>query len=555
MKLNGAQLILQCLKEQEVELIFGYPGGAVIPLYDALYDERELRHIIFAHEQGATHAADGYSRSTGKVGVVIATSGPGATNTVTGIATAFRDSVPMVVITGQVGQSLLGRDSFQEIDIVSITASITKKNYLVDSIESIPTIIKEAFYIAKSGRPGPVLIDIPKNLQLLTFEYEKENYSEEEACEKGFDLDKNSIKEAAKLIIESKKPMIYGGGGVIISGASSQLVEFAERTNAPVTTSLMGTGGFPNDHPLFTGMVGMHGTHSSNYGITNCDLLIAVGARFSDRVASHVDSFAPKAKIIHIDIDPKEIGKNIRVDVPILGDIKDILKELLLHIDRKENTDWFQQIQSWKKEYPMDFEFKGLDPKYIMNKLSELTNGDVIITTEVGQHQMWACQYYSYTKPRTFITSGGLGTMGFGLGAAIGASLGNPNKRVINIAGDGSFKMNCNELSTLARHKCPIIQLVFNNHSLGMVRQWQEMFCNERFSFTQLGEDVDFIKLGKAYGIKGIRVTNAHELDEALDYSLSLREPVIIDCIIDETNKVLPMVAPGAPIDEIIYKN
>ncbi|MDT8718735.1 biosynthetic-type acetolactate synthase large subunit [Clostridium sp. 19966] len=554
MKLNGAQLILQCLKEQGVEIIFGYPGGAVIPLYDALYDEKELRHIIFAHEQGATHAADGYARSTGRTGVVIATSGPGATNTVTGIATAFRDSVPMVVITGQVGRKLLGRDSFQEIDIVNITASITKKNYLVDSIESIPSIIREAFNIAKSGRPGPVLIDIPKDLQLLDIEYEKEAYFLEQAYEEKYQLDKENIEKAAKLIMESERPMIYGGGGIIISEAADEFIEFAEKICSPVTTSLMGTGAFPNEHPLFTGMVGMHGTHGSNYGITNCDLLIAIGARFSDRVASHVDSFAPKAKIIHIDVDPKEIGKNVRVDVPIVGDVKAVLKELLLIIDKKEHDNWIEQMEKWKNQYPMDFDYRGLNPKYIMNRLSEVTKGDAIITTEVGQHQMWACQYYSYRQPRSFITSGGLGTMGFGLGAAIGASFGNPHKKVINVAGDGSFKMNCNELSTLARYKCPVIQLIFNNHALGMVRQWQEMFCNERFSFTLLGEDVDFLKLGEAYGIKGIRVTNEGDLDKALDYALSLQEPIIIDCLIDETNKVLPMVAPGAPINEIIYK-
>lgn len=556
MKFKGAQLILQCLKEQGVDTVFGYPGGAVIPLYDALYDEKEIVHIITAHEQGASHAADGYARATGKVGVVFATSGPGATNTVTGIATAFSDSVPMVVITGQVARPLLGRDSFQEVNITDITASITKKNYQVKFIEELPKIIEEAFYVAKEGRPGPVLIDIPKDIQLAAMEYTPgkkrlpENLPVSNLSHHGSEY----IDKAVELINNSKQPMIYAGGGVIISDSSSELVELAEKLKAPVTTSLMGIGAFPYNHPLFTGMVGMHGSHSSNYGVTKCDLLIALGARFSDRVASHIGSFAPNAKIIHVDIDAAEIGKNVRADVPLLGDLKCVLKELINRVDEKPLSEWNAQVEKWKEQYPLKDDHKTLSPQSILSKLYELTDGQTIITTEVGQNQIWAAQYYTYVSPRTFISSGGLGTMGYGLGAAIGACFGNTGKRVINVAGDGSFKMNSNELATLSRYKCPVIQLVFNNHALGMVRQWQEMFCHGRFSFTILGDDVDFIKLGEAYGIKGVRVEREEQVEEALQYALSLNEPVIVECIIHEEDKVMPMVAPGAPINEIIYE-
>jgi acetolactate synthase-1/2/3 large subunit len=556
LKLKGAQLILQCLKEQGVDTVFGYPGGAVIPLYDALYDEKEIVHVITAHEQGASHAADGYARATGKVGVVFATSGPGATNTVTGIATAFSDSIPMVVITGQVARPLLGRDSFQEVDITSITASITKKNYQVKSVEELPGTIEEAFYIAKDGRPGPVLIDIPKDVQLCTMEYNSEEKLQSMAAcaaDKKY-AEGPSLEEAIKLINECKRPMIYAGGGIITAGASGTLMDFAEKIKAPVTTSLMGAGGFPYNHPLFTGMVGMHGSHSSNYGITHCDLLITLGARFSDRVASHIDSFAPDAKVIHIDIDASEIGKNVRVDVPIVGDLSEILPQIFEAVQEKKLSEWNEKINNWKEEYPLKDDHKGLSPQYILSKLFQLSEGKVVITTEVGQNQMWAAQYFTYTEPRSFISSGGLGTMGYGLGAAIGASFGNTGKKIVNVAGDGSFKMNSTELVTLARYKCPVVQLVFNNHALGMVRQWQEMFCNGRLSFTQLGEDVDFVKLGAAYGIKGIRVEKEDQVEEALRYALSLDEPIIVNCIINEENKVLPMVAPGAPIHEIIYK-
>ena len=519
-----------------------------------MYDEKEIIHIITAHEQGASHAADGYARSTGKVGVVIATSGPGATNTVTGIATAYSDSIPMVVITGQVARSLLGRDSFQEVDITDITASITKKNYQVKSIEELPEIISEAFYIAKEGRPGPVLIDIPKDIQQEFMDYKAEekkkvNFPQNDKTKA---IDSKEIEAAAKLINESKKPMIYAGGGVIIAEASKALVELAEKIKAPVTTSLMGTGGFPNNHPLFTGMVGMHGCHSSNYGITKCDLLITLGARFSDRVASHIETFAPHAKIIHVDIDQKEIGKNVRVDAPIIGDLKDILPKLIELVEERPLSQWNEQIDQWKEQYPLKDKHKGLSPKYVLNKLYDLTQGDIIISTEVGQNQVWAAQYYTYTEPRSFISSGGLGTMGYGLGAAIGASLGNPGKKVVNVAGDGSFKMNSNELATLSKYKPSVIQLVFNNHALGMVRQWQELFCNSRFSFTLLGDDVDFVKLGEAYGIKAIRISSKRSGGRGIKGSFRLWKDHYMECVINEESMVLPMVAPGAPIDQIV---
>ncbi|OPJ60386.1 biosynthetic-type acetolactate synthase large subunit [Clostridium oryzae] len=557
MKLNGAQLILQCLKEQGVDTVFGYPGGQVIPLYDALYYEKEINHILVAHEQGASHAADGYARASGKTGVVFATSGPGATNTVTGIATAFADSVPMVVITGQVPRSSLGKDSFQEVNIISITKAITKKNYLVKTIEEIPQAIAEAFFIAKAGRPGPVLIDIPKDLQVSFIEYNGEGLKYRDRFEqqdKPAAINEDDIDAAVKLINSSKKPMIYAGGGIIIAEAHNELIQLAEKINAPTTTTMMGTGSFPNDHKLFTGMVGMHGSHASNLGVTNCDLLISLGVRFSDRVASHVQSFAPNAKIIHVDIDPKEIRKNVRVDAPIIGDVKEVLTKLIPKIEERAADDWNEKVNEWEKEYPLHKNFINLSPKYIINKVCELTEGNVTVTTEVGQHQIWACQYFNYKYPRTFISSGGMGTMGYGLGAAIGATYGNPDRKVVNIAGDGSFKMNCNELATLSRYKRPVIQVVFNNHALGMVRQWQNMFNDGRLSFTLFGDEVDFVKLGEAYGIKGRRATNEQEVEEALKYALSLNEPFILDCIINEEDNVMPMVAPGAPIDQIIYE-
>jgi acetolactate synthase-1/2/3 large subunit len=558
-KYSGAQLILQCLKENGVDTIFGYPGGAVIPLYDALYDEKDIKHIITAHEQGATHAADGYARATGKTGVVIATSGPGATNTVTGIATAYGDSVPMVVITGQVVSKLLGKDSFQEVNITSITKSITKKNYLIAKIEELPVIIHEAFRVAREGRPGPVLIDIPKDIQLTAIEYEPmknfsddTNYSADAACDEEFYI--NQLTTAIEAINKASRPVIYAGGGVGISGAHDELRQFAEKIKSPVTCSLMGLGNFPADHPYFTGMVGMHGSHCSNYAVTQCDVLIAIGARFSDRVASHPESFASGAKLIHIDIDPKELGKNVKAHIPICGDVKKVLKQLIEAVNTKEENGWNIQIDEWKKKYPLKYGKDGLSPQLILSKLYELTKGEVIVTTEVGQNQIWTAQYYKFLYPKTFITSGGLGTMGFGLGAAIGAAMGRPDYKVVNVAGDGSFKMNSNELATVKKYNVPMIQLVFNNHALGMVKQWQEMFCKGRLSFTVVEPDVDFVKLAQAYGIKAFKISENCEIEDVLKEALKAQEPVLIECDINPEHMVLPMVAPGAPINEIIYE-
>lgn len=554
MKLNGAQVLLECLMEQDVKYIFGYPGGSVLPIYDALYSNKDLTHILTAHEQGATHAADGYARSTGKVGVVLATSGPGATNTVTGIATAFRDSTPMVVFTGQVPQNLIGKASFQEVDIKSITTTITKKNYIVENVDDLAGIIREAFTIARSGRPGPVLIDIPKNIQVSETEYVPEVIKEVTTNISYFnDEFYENLNKAVELIKNCKKPVIFAGGGVTISGANVELLELAEKIKAPVTCSLMGMGAFPQNHPNYIGMIGMHGNRYSNYAIANCDLLIAIGTRFSDRVISKVDSFAAEAKIIHLDIDPSEFGKNLRVDVSLKGDVKGVLENLNKDIDEKEVNDWNLQVADWMQCYPLKYKGYGsLSPQVVLDTLYRLTGGDCIVSTEVGQNQIWTAQYFTFLKPRTFISSGGLGTMGYGLGAAIGSSFGNPDKKVINIAGDGSFKMNSTELATVSRYKIPLIQIVFNNHVLGMVHQWQEMFFGGRYSSTELGPDVDFVKLADAYGIKGYRITKDEEVEEVLSAALSAKEPILIECDIDPYDKVLPIVPPGAAITSLI---
>lgn len=556
MKLKGAQVLLECLKEQGVDTIFGYPGGAVLPIYDALYNTREITHILTAHEQGATHAADGYARSTGKVGVVIATSGPGATNTVTGIATAYGDSVPLVVFTGQVSKSLIGRDSFQEVDIVQITKSITKKNYIVtDPKELVPTI-REAFKIAMSGRPGPVLVDLPKDIQVAEIDYNSEELKESEVAMENLEYTKEyeeNINDAVKYINESCNPVVYVGGGVVKSNASEQLREFVEKINAPVSCSLMGIGAFPGDHENYMGMIGMHGTKCSNLAVTQCDVLIAVGARFSDRVISKVEAFAPNAKIIHIDIDSKELGKNIDIDVPLKGDVKDVLNALIERVDKKENRSWMEQIKEWQSIKPAKQKNEySVSPKYVIEKLQELTKDNFIITTEVGQNQIWTAQYFKFTEPRTLVTSGGLGTMGFGLGAAIGAAIGNPNAKVINVAGDGSFKMNAIELVTVAKYQIPLVQLVLNNHVLGMVYQWQELFYQGHFSHTKFGDEVDLMKLGNAYGIKTMKIRNNEEVEEVLKEALALNKPVIVECDINMEEKVLPIVPPGAPITESI---
>ena len=554
--LNGARILLETLKELGVEVIFGYPGGAVLPIYDALYDEKDIKHILTAHEQGATHAADGYARATGKVGVVLVTSGPGATNTVTGIATAYRDSIPMVVVTGQVVQSQLGKAAFQEIDIIGITQPITKKNFIVKDVNELPFILEEAFYVANSGRKGPVLVDIPKDVQVAEGQYVKGLINAKSEIGATFFIDENlgkSIESVAKLLSVSKRPIVYAGGGVISSGASEELVRFSEKIKAPVACTLMGLGSIPGEHENFTGMVGMHGTRCSNYAVTKCDLLIAIGARFSDRVTSNINGFAPDAKVIHIDIDEAELGKNVRLDIPLRGDVKVILEALINSLEERPKSEWNTQIQEWKTKHPLSFnKNQGLSGQYVIEKLHEITKGQCIITTEVGQNQIWASQYYKYAEPRTFISSGGLGTMGFGLGAAIGAYYGNTGRKVINVAGDGSFKMNSTELATISRYRIPIIQLVLNNSCLGMVHQWQEMFYNKRFSHTVFEDEVDFVKLGEAYKIKSIRITREDEVEKVLNYALGLNEPVLIECEISSGEKVFPMVPPGEIISNMI---
>lgn len=562
MKLVGAEVLVECLLEQNVDIIFGYPGGAVLPIYDALYKyeaDNKITHIITAHEQGAAHAADGYARATGKVGVVIATSGPGATNTVTGIATAYLDSVPLVVFTGQVSRALLGKDSFQEVNFTDITVSITKKNFIVTEASKFPEIIREAFRIARSGRPGPVVIDIPKDIQTSMIEYERSIIdtsfnptasSKLIAYNKESELNYDVIADA---INKSERPVIYAGGGVNISGAQDELLKFAEKIKSPVACSLMGLGCFPGNHPYYMGMVGMHGTRCSNYAMSKCDLLIAIGARFSDRVVSDIGSFAVNAKVIHIDIDPSEFSKNVDAQIPICGDVNGILKRLNQIVDDKKENNWNDQIKQWKQEYPLKYVNNGkLSPQYVMQKLYDINNGNCIITTEVGQNQIWAAQFYTFTKPRTFISSGGLGTMGYGLGAAIGASFGKTGYKVINVAGDGSFKMNSTELATISKYKIPLVQLVFNNHCLGMVRQWQDLFYGGRFSHTTLTDDVDFVKLANAYNIHAVRITDNSQVEQVLSKALSLNEPILIECMVDHDDKVFPIVPPGEPINNII---
>lgn len=556
MKLKGAQVLLEHLKKLGVDTIFGYPGGAVLPIYDVLYHEKEIKHILTAHEQGAAHAADGYARATGKVGVVLVTSGPGATNTVTGIATAYRDSIPMVIFTGQVAQSYIGKAAFQEVDITGITLPITKKNYLVKDVKHLPQVIEEAFRVAKEGRPGPVLVDIPKDVQTAELEYNPEKLKEEVKFEENNLYESqfmDQLNEAVNAINSSKKPVIYAGGGVITSQASKDLLKFAEKIKSPVACSLMALGAFPGNHEYFTGMVGMHGTRCSNYAVTNSDLLIAIGTRFSDRVVGNVEGFAPEAKIIQIDIDDSEIGKNVDVDIPLKGDVKEVLRALIDRVNEKNENEWNSQIQHWKYMYRLGCNIgKNLNPSYILDKLYELTQGECIITTEVGQNQIWAAQYFKYMEPRTFISSGGLGTMGFGLGASIGAAVAQTQKKVINVAGDGSFKMNSHELVTVARYNLPIIQLVLNNNALGMVYQWQDMFYEKRFSSTIFNNDVDFVKLGEAYGIKSVRITKNEEVEEVLKEALEMDRPIIIECMIDAKEKVYPIVPPGESITYMI---
>ncbi|MGY3665183.1 MAG: biosynthetic-type acetolactate synthase large subunit [Roseburia sp. 1XD42-69] len=550
MQLTGAQIVIECLKEQGVDTVFGYPGGAILNVYDELYKHRdEIRHILTSHEQGASHGADGYARSTGKVGVCLATSGPGATNLVTGIATAYMDSVPVVAITCNVGVPLLGKDSFQEIDIAGITMPITKHNFIVKDVEKLADTIRRAFAIATKGRPGPVLVDIPKDVTANTCEYVP--VKPEQAKRDTEQIREEDISTAVEMIQKAKKPYIFVGGGAVISEASRELEEFVEKVQAPVCDSLMGKGAYDGRKEKYTGMLGMHGTKTSNLGVSECDLLIALGVRFSDRVIGNASKFAEHAKILQIDVDPAEINKNIMVKACIIGDIKEVLTRLNARLNPMEHKEWLGHIGEYKEQYPLTCHEEGLSGPYLVSKVYEKTKGDALIVTEVGQHQMWAAQFYQYKEPRTLLTSGGLGTMGYGLGAAIGAQAANPGKQVINIAGDGCFRMNMNELATAAREKLPLIEIVVNNHVLGMVRQWQDLFYEKRYSATVLDDGMDYVKLAEAMGAEGYRACSREEFDQALEKALKSGKPVLIDCVIDRDDKVFPMVAPGAAISEV----
>lgn len=548
MQLTGSEIVIECLKEQGVDTVFGYPGGAILNVYDELYKHRnEIKHILTSHEQGAAHAADGYARATGKVGVCLATSGPGATNLVTGIATAYMDSIPIVAITCNVGVSLLGKDSFQEIDITGITLPITKHNFIVKDVNNLAATIRKAFAIAKKGRPGPVLIDIPKDVTANKAEYVKEKPV---AVEPSQNICETQLDTAVEMIKDAKKPYIFVGGGAILSGASEELYTFAKKVDAPVTDSLMGKGAFPGTDPLYTGMLGMHGTKTSNYGVSECDLLIVIGARFSDRVTGNAQKFAQNAKIIQIDVDVAEMNKNVMISAGVVGDIKVVLDRLNERLEQQDHAEWVNKIQEYKEKYPLVYHKDVLSGPFVVEEIYRQTKGEAIISTEVGQHQMWAAQFYKYTKPRTFLTSGGLGTMGYGLGAALGAKSGREDKVVVNIAGDGCFRMNMNEIATAVRHNIPVIQVVINNHVLGMVRQWQNLFYGQRYSATVLNDAVDFVKLAEAMGAEGIRATTQEEFKSAFEKAMNLGRPVVIDCQIDSDDKVWPMVAPGAAISE-----
>lgn len=548
MQLTGSQILIECLKEQGVDTVFGYPGGAILNVYDELYKHSdEIKHILTSHEQGASHAADGYARATGKVGVCFATSGPGATNLVTGIATAYMDSVPVVAITCNVGVPLLGKDSFQEIDIVGVTLPITKHNFIVKDVNKLADVIRDAFRIAKEGRPGPVLIDIPKDVTAKMADYE---YKTPVVPEANKNIDSNEIAEAIDMIKKARKPFVFVGGGSIISGASAEIAEFVEKVDAPVCDTLMGKGAFDGTSERYTGMLGMHGTKTSNFGVMECDLLIVLGARFSDRVTGDTSKFASNARILQIDIDPAEINKNIKVDMSIVGDIKVVLEAINARLDKENHKEWMDHIYEMKKEYPLRYNKDILTGPYLMEKIFEITDGNAIITTEVGQHQMWAAQYYKYKEPRTFLSSGGLGTMGYGLGASIGAKLGRKDKIVINIAGDGCFRMNMNELATATRYNIPIIEIIVNNHVLGMVRQWQTLYYGQRYSYTVLEDQVDYVKVAEGLGAKAYRVETKEDFEAALKDAIAMNIPCVLDCHIEKDDKVFPMVSPGASLME-----
>lgn len=550
MELTGSQIVIECLKEQGVDTVFGYPGGTILNIYDELYKHsHEIKHFLTAHEQGAAHAADGYARATGKVGVCLATSGPGSTNLVTGIATAYMDSVPLVAITANVAVNLLGRDSFQEIDIAGVTMPITKHNYIVKDVTKLAETIRKAFKIASSGRPGPVLVDITKDVTAAKTKYTP--VIPELTIRKTDEITEHDLHHALEMIKHAKKPYIFVGGGAVISEAHDELKEFVDKIDAPVADTLMGKGAFDGTDIRYTGMLGMHGTKTSNLGVTECDLLIAIGARFSDRVTGNAKKFAKNAKILHIDIDPAEINKNVPAYYSVIGDIKEVLSILNKRLEQQNHKEWVEHIISLKVKHPLKYKHDTLTGPFILEKLFEITQGDAIITTEVGQHQMWSAQFFKYKLPRTFITSGGLGTMGYGLGACIGAKVGMPDSIVVNIAGDGCFRMNMNELATATRYDIPIIEIVFNNHVLGMVRQWQTLFYEQRYSYTHLNDKVDFVKVAEAMGAKAYRITKEEEVEAVLREAIALKAPVLIECIIDSDDKVWPMVAPGAAIEDV----
>ena len=549
MQLTGSQIVIECLKEQGVDTVFGYPGGAILNVYDELYKHKdEITHILTSHEQGAAHAADGYARATGKVGVCLATSGPGATNLVTGIATAYMDSIPIVAITCNVGVSLLGKDSFQEIDIAGVTMPITKHNYIVKDVNNLADTIRKAFVIAKEGRPGPVLIDIPKDVTANKAEFTAQ---EPKVVKPSEDICEKDLENAVRMIRESEKPYIFVGGGAVLSGASKELYEFVKKVDAPVTDSLMGKGAFPGTDPLYTGMLGMHGTKASNYGVSECDLLIVAGARFSDRVTGNAKKFAQNAKILQFDVDAAEMNKNILITEGVVGDLKVVLQKMNERLEQQDHKAWVEQIMSYKEKYPMTYHPDVLSGPFVVEEIYRQTNGEAIISTEVGQHQMWAAQYYKYKAPRQLLTSGGLGTMGYGLGAAIGAKMARKDKLVFNIAGDGCFRMNMNEIATAVRCGRPLIEIVLNNHVLGMVRQWQTLFYDHRYSHTILNDAVDFVKLAEAMGAKAIRITKMEEVEPALKEALACPGPIVLDCMIDQDLSVFPMVPAGASIDDI----
>lgn len=553
MQLTGADIIIECLKEQGVDTVFGYPGGTALNLYDALYKHSdEITHYLTSHEQGASHAADGYARATGKVGVCFATSGPGATNLVTGIATAYMDSVPMVAITCNVAVNALGKDTFQEIDIAGVTMPITKHNFIVKDIKNLADTVRKAFNIAASGRPGPVLVDVTKDVTAALYEYEKK---EPLPIERGGDINEADVVSAVELIKEAKKPFIVVGGGITVSNASDELKEFVEKVDSPICETLMGKGSFDSNNSLYTGMIGMHGSKASNLGVSRCDLLVVIGARFSDRVTGNAGTFAKNAKIIHIDIDPAEINKNVDTAASIIGDAKEVLKKINKILPKQDHGAWIEEINGIKNKFPLPLITERLNGPLIIRKLYEITKGDAIVTTDVGQHQMWAAQYYNFTKPRKFLTSGGLGTMGYGLGAAIGAKVGKPDDIVVNVAGDGCFRMNMNELATASRYNIPVIDIVINNHVLGMVRQWQTLFYDKRYSNTTLEDKTDFVKVSEGLGAKAYRVTTIEEFEKALKEAIELNEPAMIECIIHNDDKVYPMVSPGGNIADAFDEN